>query len=53
MKNEIENIWKEVVVAYSIFYPGICLKRQRKTTKKIAYVFSSVLRTAYAMSTFH
>jgi hypothetical protein len=36
MKNELERIWKEVVVARTrYYYPGICLEGLRKTTKPV------------------
>jgi hypothetical protein len=40
-----ERIWEEVMVAYSRYYPGICLEGLRKTTKtsvRIAGVPSEV-----------
>jgi hypothetical protein len=33
MNDELENIWKEAVVAESRYYPSICLGGLRKTTK--------------------
>jgi hypothetical protein len=34
MKDELQNIWQKTVVAYSRYYPGICLLRLRKATKQ-------------------
>jgi hypothetical protein len=31
--DELEWIWKKAVVAYLRYYPAVCLKRLRKTTK--------------------
>jgi hypothetical protein len=33
MNNELERIWKEVVMAYSGYYPSIYLQGLGKTTK--------------------
>jgi hypothetical protein len=39
MNNELERIWKEMVVAKWSYYTGICLEGQRKITNTII-VFS-------------
>jgi hypothetical protein len=36
MTAEIERIWKEAVVAWSRYYPGICLERLKETTKTLS-----------------
>jgi hypothetical protein len=41
MIDELEGIWKEVVVAQLGYYPGICLERLEKTTKNSNQVFTS------------
>jgi hypothetical protein len=33
MSDELERSWKEVLMAYLRYYPDICLKGLRKTTK--------------------
>jgi hypothetical protein len=33
MPDELKRIWKEVIMDYSRYYPGICLEGLRKTTK--------------------
>jgi hypothetical protein len=33
MYAQLKRFWKEVVVAQSRYYPGICLDRLSKTTK--------------------
>jgi hypothetical protein len=33
--DELERIWKEAVVAYSKYYPGICLQGLGKTTRNL------------------
>jgi hypothetical protein len=33
MNNELERIWKEMIMAYSGYYPSICLQGLWKTTK--------------------
>jgi hypothetical protein len=30
--NELERVWKPVAVAYSRYYPGICVEVLRKET---------------------
>jgi hypothetical protein len=35
MNNELKRIWKDVVVTYLKYYPGICLVGLRKTTKTL------------------
>jgi hypothetical protein len=34
VNNELERMWKEVVIAYLRYYPGICLEELRKTTER-------------------
>jgi hypothetical protein len=36
MNEELETMWKEAVVAYLKYYPGISLEGQRKTTKNLS-----------------
>jgi hypothetical protein len=36
MNDELEMIWKEVVMAQLRHYPGICLERLRKTTETLS-----------------
>jgi hypothetical protein len=36
MTDELEWIWKEMAVALSGFYTGICLEGLRKTTKTVS-----------------
>jgi hypothetical protein len=33
MTDELERIWREAVMAYSRYYPSICLEGLRETTK--------------------
>jgi hypothetical protein len=33
MNDELNFVWKEAVVAYSRYLPGICLKRVSKTAR--------------------
>jgi hypothetical protein len=36
MIDELKRIWKEAIVAYSRYYPGICLEGLRKTIKNLS-----------------
>jgi hypothetical protein len=36
MDDELEKIWKEAIVAYMTYDPGIGLEKQRKTTKYLS-----------------
>jgi hypothetical protein len=36
MNDELERMWKEAVVAYLKYYPGIRLEGPRKTTKNFS-----------------
>jgi hypothetical protein len=36
MVDELESIWKQVVVAYSGYCPGICLEGLRKITENLS-----------------
>jgi hypothetical protein len=38
INDELESIWKEVVVAESRCYPGIFLEELRKTTKSLIHI---------------
>jgi hypothetical protein len=40
MSSELERTWKGVVMAYSRYYPGICLVRMSKTTKASGLIAS-------------
>jgi hypothetical protein len=53
MIDELETIWKEVVVAYSIYYPGILLKFWKITTKSAVRTagVSAEIRTDYLPNT--
>jgi hypothetical protein len=45
MNDELKRIWKEAVVAYLRYYPGICpegLKKTRKTSVKRAGVSADI-----------
>jgi hypothetical protein len=35
MIDELERLWKEIVMAYLRHYPGICLEGLRKKTKNL------------------
>jgi hypothetical protein len=49
MYAQLERFWREVVVAQSRYYPGICLDRLSKTTK--TYVGFEVLTAVVMKST--
>jgi hypothetical protein len=36
MNDEFERIWKEAVVAYSMYYPGICLEVLCETAENLS-----------------
>jgi hypothetical protein len=40
MSDDLERIWKEAAMAYSKYYPGICLDGLRKTTENLSQVTS-------------
>jgi hypothetical protein len=44
MNDELERIWKEAPVAYSRYYPSICLEKLRKTTKTLSQNSRSPVR---------
>jgi hypothetical protein len=45
LKDELERIWKEMIVAQSRFHPDICVGGLRKTTKDlIKVVFWPILK---------
>jgi hypothetical protein len=35
MRDELENIWKEVAVVYFRYYPDICLEVLRKSSRNV------------------
>jgi hypothetical protein len=37
MNDALERIWKEVVLIYSRYYPGISLERLKKTAEKLIH----------------
>jgi hypothetical protein len=38
MNDEIDGIWKEVVVVYSMYYPNICLGIEETTPKNLSRI---------------
>jgi hypothetical protein len=38
MNNELETIWKEAIVTYLMYYPGICLEELKNPTKTLTQV---------------
>jgi hypothetical protein len=46
MTNEFKKIWEEAVVAYSKYYPIICLEELRNVTKNLGLGSRCTLRDA-------